>query len=144
MTYVENYNIEEIFFDGGVVNTPDSNSDTNTFLDWLSLSKKEDFNKHHKIKHQQELISQFIVTAPKVQPVKAALKSMETDLELKPSASKPNDLIVSETLAKIYYEQKKYNLAIETYRKLRLVYPEKSSYFAALIKEIEKDLTEGK
>jgi hypothetical protein len=139
MTYVESYNIEEIFFDADAANESISKSETNTFLDWLNLTKKEDFNKHHKIKHQQELISKFIVTAPKVQPVKAALNSIQTDLEeLKPVKTISNDMIVSETLAKIYYEQKKYNLAIETYKKLRLVYPEKSSYFAALIKEIEK------
>ena len=141
MAYVENYNIEEIFFEAEPIN---SSSDTNTFLDWLNLSKKENFNKQYKIKHQQDLISSFIKTAPKVQPVKAALNAMEGDLEVKAGMPKANELIVSETLAKIYYEQKKYNLAIETYKKLRLVYPEKSSYFAALIKEVQKDLNEGK
>lgn len=141
MRYTENYNIEEIFFETEAESQP---GDTNTFLDWLNLSKRETFDKHYKIKHQQELISSFIQTAPKIQPVKAALNSMETDLDIKPAKAKTNDLIVSETLAKVYYEQKKYSLAIETYKKLRLVYPEKSSYFAALIKEVEKDLTEGK
>lgn len=137
MTYVENYNIEEIYFE------PESEGrieDENSFLDWLFLSKKENFNKHYKIKKQQDLISSFIITSPKVQPVKAAINDIEIDLESKPAKGKKTDLIVSETLAKIYYEQKKYNLAIETYKKLRLVYPQKSSYFAAIIKEIEKEL----
>lgn len=141
MTYVENYNIENIHFEP---EETASNTDENTFLDWLYLSKKENFNKHYKIKKQQELISSFIQTAPKIQPVKVALNSMDIDLEVKPGKAVKSDLIVSETLAKIYYEQKKYNLAIETYKKLRLVYPEKSSYFASLIKEVERDLTEGK
>ncbi len=141
MTYVENYNIEEIFFEAQPIN---NTGDTNTFLDWLNLSKKENFNKQYKIKHQQELISSFIHTAPRVQPVKAALNAMDNDIEVKTGMPKANELIVSETLAKVYYEQKKYHLAIETYKKLRLVYPEKSSYFAALIKEVEKDLSEGK
>jgi hypothetical protein len=57
---------------------------------------------------------------------------------------KANALIVSETLAKIYYEQKKYHLAIETYRKLKQVQPDKGSYFNALIKEIEREMNEGK
>ena len=69
MSYVESYNIEEIFFDAEAANETISKSETNTFLDWLNLSKKDDFNKHHKIKHQQDLITKFIVTAPKVQPV---------------------------------------------------------------------------
>jgi hypothetical protein len=141
MTYTENYNIEEIYFEGA---DESQVGDTNTFLDWLNISKKETFNKHYKIKHQQDLISSFIQTAPKIQPVKALLNGMETDLETKTGMPKANQLIVSETLAKIYYEQKKYNLALETYKKLRLVYPEKSSYFAALMKEIEKELHEGK
>lgn len=141
--YVEAYNIEEIFFDAEAANEAIGSNETNTFLAWLQLSKSDDFNKHHKIKHQQNLISKFIVTAPKVQPVKAALNNMDAELDQKPAKQRPNELIVSETLAKIYYEQKKYHLAIETYKKLRLVYPEKSSYFAALIKEVERDLREG-
>ena len=141
MTYVENYNIEELYNEE-INEKPQE--DENTFLDWLYLSKKEHFNKHYKIKKQRHLISNFIQTAPKIQPVKAALNSIEIDLETKPVNEKKTDLIVSETLAKVYYGQKKYHLAIETYRKLRIVYPEKSSFFASLIKEIEKDLSEGK
>lgn len=139
MIYTENYNIEEIFFEP---EKDHSLPESNTFLDWLEMSKKDSFTRFHKIKHQQDLISSFIKTGPKVQPVKAALNSIDTDLAEDIARKKKGEqanLIVSETLAKIYYEQQKYNLAIETYKKLGLVYPEKKSYFASLIKEIEKE-----
>lgn len=43
----------------------------------------------------------------------------------------------TETLAKIYSEQGFYKRAIEVYAKLILLYPEKSSYFAALVKDLK-------
>ena len=48
------------------------------------------------------------------------------------------DELVSETLANIYLEQKKYDKALEAFRKLSLKYPEKNSYFASRIEDIEK------
>ncbi|MGB0431223.1 MAG: hypothetical protein ACPGLV_12175 [Bacteroidia bacterium] len=48
----------------------------------------------------------------------------------------PNDL-VSETLAKIYLKQEKFNEAINVYEKLMLVEPEKKSIFARSISEIK-------
>src|SRR5690606_29094956 len=46
--------------------------------------------------------------------------------------------LVSETLARIYAEQGNIPKAIEAYERLALKYPEKSAYFAALSKELEK------
>jgi hypothetical protein len=49
-----------------------------------------------------------------------------------------NEELVSETLAAIYFQQKNYEKAMSSYKKLSLKYPEKSIYFAARIEEIEK------
>ncbi len=51
-----------------------------------------------------------------------------------------SDELITETLAKIYVQQKKYDKALDAFKKLSLKYPEKSVYFAARIKEIEKYL----
>jgi hypothetical protein len=53
------------------------------------------------------------------------------------SAAESDDLI-TETLASIFLQQKKYEKAQKAYEKLSLKYPEKSIYFASQIKEIEK------
>ncbi len=44
----------------------------------------------------------------------------------------------SETLAKIYIKQEKYDKALEIIRKLSLLYPEKSVYFADQIRNLEE------
>jgi len=48
------------------------------------------------------------------------------------------DELITETLAMIYFEQKKYDKALDAFKKLSLKYPEKSVYFANRIEEIEK------
>jgi len=45
---------------------------------------------------------------------------------------------MTETLARIYLEQKNYDKAIQSYRILSLKYPEKSSFFANQIKAIKE------
>ena len=44
---------------------------------------------------------------------------------------------MTETLARIYAEQKKYDRAIEAYRILMLKNPKKSSFFANRIEELK-------
>lgn len=46
--------------------------------------------------------------------------------------------LMTETLARVYVEQKRYAQAIKAYNILRLKYPEKSGFFADRIKAIEK------
>jgi len=52
----------------------------------------------------------------------------------------PEELFYTETLARIYGEQELHQMAIDVYEKLILIYPEKSTYFAALIEEQKKHL----
>jgi hypothetical protein len=131
------YNIEEVFQEE---EQHVSASEERTFLDWLTVCKGEGAIKWHKIKKQQSVIEKFIQSQPKIQPVKGVLNDIR-DFEAEHKSDKKFDtgLIVSETLANIYYQQKKFALCIETYKKLSLVYPEKSAYFASMIKKIEKE-----
>ncbi|MFW5755381.1 MAG: tetratricopeptide repeat protein [Tangfeifania sp.] len=62
----------------------------------------------------------------------------EADNEIIAKSVAEPDELVTETLAMIYFEQKKYDKALDAFRKLSLKYPEKSVYFAIRMEEIEK------
>ena len=71
-------------------------------------------------------------------------KEDETDninaIELAKKSLELNEAIVSETLAKIYESQNRLQKAIDMYEKLRLKFPEKSPYFADLIKNLKNKI----
>ena len=66
------------------------------------------------------------------------VQQSENRAEIIEKSDTENDDLITETLATIYFKQKKYEKALDSYKKLSLKYPEKSVYFAARIEEIEK------
>lgn len=81
-----------------------------------------------------QLIDEFIRQEPRITPNKSAFYSPVN--MAKKSVQEPEDL-VTETLAKVYAGQGNYAKAIQIYEKLRLKFPEKKLYFAALIQELK-------
>ena len=108
-----------------------------TFTEWLSLSKKE--NQKEEIPSEKDikfqLIDEFIEKSPKISPVKN-LPETHPALVKSDHSNEYSDLM-TETLAQIYTEQKKFDKAIRAYKILSLKYPEKSIFFADRINEIE-------
>ena len=81
-----------------------------------------------------ELIDRFISKNPKINPKEPVNPKLNL---AKVQNIKPEELM-TETLARIYVEQKNYAKAIQSYKILSLKYPEKSSFFADQIKAVEK------
>jgi len=104
-----------------------------TFLE--DSKNNESDVKDERLALRNELVDRFIREEPRISTPRREFFSPE-DIA-KQSASLPDDL-VSETLARIYEEQGLYTLALKIYEKLMLLIPEKSSYFAAQINEINK------
>lgn len=96
-------------------------------------SKKEISEQTDKSK-KFELIDEFISKNPKINPSKSI--SLKGNLA-KAQMIEPEELM-TETLARIYVEQKNYKKAIQSYKILSLKYPEKSSSFANQIKAVEQ------
>lgn len=87
------------------------------------------------------LIDKFLSAQPG--PIKRGEKTPditreETENEFIEKSVSEHDELITETLAMLYFEQKKYDKALEAFQKLSLKYPEKSVYFASRIEEIEK------
>lgn len=81
-----------------------------------------------------DLIDRFIETNPKITPSKSAVVPVINMDRL----NEEEPFYMTETLARIYLEQKKYQKAIQAYEILILKYPEKSSLFANRIFDIKK------
>lgn len=87
-------------------------------------------------KSKIEIIDQFIEKAPRITRSRSDFFNPH-DYARNSTIDKED--IVSETLASIYYKQGNIDKAIKIYEKLSLRYPDKSSYFAALIEKIKSD-----
>lgn len=126
-----------------------SKDETHSFAEWLQLSKLQPIVRdevptentivtEEKAKEQTEekvskdaLIDRFIETNPKMPKINP---------EAAPVAIEQKDdhtALMTETLARVYLEQRKYQKAIQAYEILILKYPEKSSFFADRISEIK-------
>lgn len=116
--------------------------ETHSFAEWLKISKLTPINREEEPKSQEqeegiskkmELIDKFIETNPKIAPVKNMPVSPVNTERFNPD----NSSLMTETLAKVYLEQKKYSKAIQAYEILILKYPEKSVFFADHISDIK-------
>lgn len=92
--------------------------------------KKKQENTTDKLK-KLEIIDKFIESNPKITPAKEL-----AEIPLKPIEVSDTTHLMTETLARVYLEQKKYSKAIQAYEILILKYPEKSIFFADRIKDI--------
>lgn len=100
-----------------------------SFLDWFDVINDD----IPRVDKKFDLIDEFIKNSPKIKiNNKSEVKSsFKTDQKIK-------DELITETLAKIYVKQEKFNKAIKAYEILSLKYPKKSSFFADQINDIKK------
>ena len=127
-------------------------TDTHSFQEWLQLTKFKPIVREETLKEEESeeiteeqakiqderqrkiaLIDKFIEVNPKIIADKNT--SVSPVIELQPM---DNTSLMTETLAKVYLEQKKYQRAIDAYDILILKYPEKSVFFADRIENIKK------
>lgn len=120
-------------------------NDRHSFEEWLQLSTKKPFdtktkkevtNTSEKNKKAAKMaqINAFIATNPKISP---PLPSNEK-ITIKDAEKINKEALMTETLARVYLEQKKYKKALQAYKILSLKYPEKNSFFASQIKVVQK------
>jgi tetratricopeptide (TPR) repeat protein len=120
-----------------------SRKEAHSFAEWLKLTNAKKIERENSTSTEKEpvkvsskkfeLIDNFIANNPKISPVKEH-KSKEVKLVEKG----PSNQLMTETLARVYLEQKNYSKAIQAYKILILKNPEKSGLFADQIREIEK------
>jgi len=130
-------------------------NEKHSFQEWLQLAsfkpierieeKKETFSIENSVQKEEkkqenttdklkklEIIDKFIETNPKITPARELVETPS-----KPIETSDTTHLMTETLARVYLEQKKYSKAIQAYEILILKYPEKSIFFADRIKDIK-------
>ena len=121
-------------------------NEKHSFQEWLQLSriepivrKKENLVSIETLALEEEknkkneLIDKFIESSPKISPI----RQEEVSKTYAEQSQTNNSYLMTETLARVYLEQKKYQKAIQAYEILILKYPEKSSFFADHISDIK-------
>jgi len=110
-----------------------NSTEPHSFNEWMQLISQKPIVREEKTNDKFSIIDKFIESNPKIKPVDKTVKN----IDISSGSSRENDSLMTETLAKVYLEQKKYENAIKAYRILSLKYPEKSGFFADRIKAIK-------
>ena len=107
-------------------------NNVHSFLQWLELIDDKTAN---RTPSKFDWIDDFLVQNAKINPSKKNYPNRDL--------SKQNSLlkneIMTETLAHLYWRQKKYNEAKKAFKILSLKYPEKSGLFADHIRQIKAE-----
>jgi tetratricopeptide (TPR) repeat protein len=123
-----------------------SKSEKHSFQEWLQLSRTRPIDRANDAiknttevqqeknkKKKSDIIDKFIEASPKISPIKHGVASTaRIDIN-----KEDHSYLMTETLARVYLEQKKYQKAIQAYEILIMKYPEKSSFFADHITDIK-------
>ena len=119
-----------------------SSAENHSFGEWLQLSSRKPIVREEKKQIEkttiekptakEDLINTFIENNPKIKPL-----AKDKIVAVPVAKNSQDSSLMTETLAKVYLEQKKYENAIQAYRILSLKYPEKSGFFADQIKRIQ-------
>ncbi|MFY7741645.1 MAG: tetratricopeptide repeat protein [Flavobacterium sp.] len=127
-------------------------NEKHSFQEWLQLTSFKPINRIEETKKTEistekvendiktapeklkklAIIDKFIETNPKITPAKDVIETPSKPIEISDTSH-----LMTETLARVYLEQKKYSKAIQAYEILILKYPEKSIFFADRIKDIK-------
>ena len=108
----------------------DQKIEHNSFIEWLELTNIKPIDRENQTKK----IDDFISKKPKIK-----VKTDSEEESIKVDSEVLTDVgFMTETLAKLYVNQKNYEKAIQSYKILILKFPEKNSYFADQIKIIKK------
>ena len=128
---------------------PFTKKEKHSFTEWLQLTtahdetveqqdtvnenRDEDVLDELERKKKFDLLDKFIENNPKIVP-----KESNPKVNIKESTKIDKNELMTETLAKVYLEQKKYKKAIQAFKILSLKYPEKSGFFADQIQAVKK------
>lgn len=132
-----------------------SKNDRHSFEQWLSITssfseatpKNKKQSSLSEDKNAKETASETDEKAVKMAQIDAFLaqnpkinsqKEPQEEIDLKASIKLNKEALMTETLARVYLEQKKYKKALQAYKILSLKYPEKNSFFASQIKSVQK------
>lgn len=124
----------------------DFNNERHSFSEWLQLAKAKPIQREPAKEPEPvtekpvsksnkfDLIDKFLEKTPKIVPS----REHTNNSNLAKQHTSASSQLMTETLARVYLEQKKYKDAIQAYEILILKYPEKSGLFADQINAIKK------
>ena len=117
--------------------------ETHSFSEWLEITSVKPIQRKKTVKKETgntesgnsnfDIIDNFISKNPKIRP-----SFSKTHSNIAIESVTENESLMTETLAHVYLEQKKFQKAITAFTVLSLKYPEKSGFFANQIKAIKK------
>ena len=118
--------------------TPEKSSSTKAkrkFSAWLKHTPTKPTSENNTLDEQLKTIDDFLAKNPSIPRAQKSTSDQE-DLSLQNNFDSQE--LMTETLAKVFVKQQKYEQALSAYRVLGLKYPEKSTFFADQIKNIKR------